>query len=234
MDVWRQLPLRGRVFGIIGVGTSGGIGVDPYLTGEDFETIVQMVSSFGGRARRGYYGQGCQVTCSRVEVAIRAIGQTCEMEINCNPLYRAPYRYLKPIELMFAGFRKKAPLPVPELAVPVVVPYQCALLGLRKGATPKKTAICDLALISFFYLLSVGKYTQKRRRNKTRTIQFRICDMAFKRGNTVIPRDISAAELVGATAVTLHLSNQKKGIRGSIIHRSTAGGKYFPVAGLVR
>ena len=42
----------------------GGGGVDPYLAGEDFETIFQAVSGFGGRVRRGYYGRDRQVTCA--------------------------------------------------------------------------------------------------------------------------------------------------------------------------
>ena len=80
----------------------------------------------------------------------------------------------------------------------------------------------------------MGEYTQKKRKACTRTIQFRICDIAFKNGNTIIARDAPLAVLMGATAATLRLSNQKNGIRGSLIHRSAAGGIYCPVVALVR
>ena len=135
---------------------------------------------------------------------------------------------------MFAGFRRDDPIPVPEIAVPVAVPEQCAMAGLSAAATPKDKAIGDLALISFFYLLRVGEYTQKRRKGNTRTIQFRWCDIAFKNGNTIIPRNAPAAELLKATVATLRLSNQKNGIRGSLVHRSATGGKFCPILALVR
>ena len=77
---------------------------------------------------------------------------------------------VKLIKLMFAGFMKIDPLPVPELVVPVAVPQQYDLLGLRSGATRKKNAVSDLALISFFYLLRVDEYTQKLRKKNTRII----------------------------------------------------------------
>ena len=115
---------------------------------------------------------------------------------------------------MFAGFRKNDKLPVPELAVPVGVPEQMANVGLLSGATPKEQAVGDFGHIAFYYLLRVGEYTQKRKRSKTRTIQFRFSDIAFKKGNTIIPRDAPIEELLEETGATLRLSNQKNGIRG--------------------
>ena len=107
--------------------------------------------------------------------------------------------------------------------MPVTVPHQCACVGLSDAATAKETAVGDLALISFFYLLRVGEYTQKQWKASTHTIQFRLCDIAFKNGDNIIPCNASAADIMGATAATLRLSNQKSGIRGSLIHRSAAG-----------
>ena len=135
---------------------------------------------------------------------------------------------------MFAGFRKNDKLPVPELAVPVGVPEQMANVGLLSGATPKEQAMGDFGLIAFYYLLRVGEYTQKRKRAKTRTIQFRFSDIAFKKGNTIIPRDAPIEELLEATGATLRLSNQKNGIRGAMIHQSCMKGKFCPVKALVR
>ena len=208
--------------------------VDPYLATECFDDIIRSVTGFAGQVRTGHYGRGNTVSCARVATAVRAIGQTCEMERGYNPLYRAPERYLRPIELMFAGFRRDDTIPVPEIAVPVSVPQQCAMAGLSAAATPKDEAIGDLALISFYYLLRVGEYTQKRRKGNTRTIQFRWCDIAFKNGNTIVPRDAPAGDILGATAATLRLSNQKNGIRGSLIHRSATGGTFCPVRALAR
>ena len=159
-----------------------GMGIDPYLQEESYNTKVRAVTGFGGRVRTGYCGHGNQVTCARVQTAIRAIGQTCELDLGVNPLYRAHERYLKQVELMFAGFKRDDPIPVPEIAVPVSVPEECAKMGLTSAATEKEKAVGDLAIIAFFYLLRVGEYTQKKRKTNTRTIQFRYCDVAFKQG----------------------------------------------------
>ena len=52
-------------------------------------------------------------------------------------LYRAPERYLKPLELQFAGFRKKDPIPVPEIAVPVAVPNHVWATRHHSAATER-------------------------------------------------------------------------------------------------
>ena len=137
---------------------------------------------------------------------------------------------------MCAGFRKEDPLPVPQLAVPVSVPQQIAKLGLHSAATPKEQAVGDLALIAFYYLLRIGEYTRKTRRANSRTIQFCLCDIAFKRGDHIIPHTAPDSEILSATAATLRLSNQKNGIRGSLIHRSTSNTTdiYCPVRALAR
>jgi len=135
---------------------------------------------------------------------------------------------------MFAGFRKDDKLPVAELAVPVAVPEQMASIGILKGATPKEQAMGDFGLIAFYYLLRVGEYTQKNKRAKTRTIHFRFSDVAFKKGDTLIPRDESLKTLLEATGATLRLSNQKNGIRGTMIHCSAMLGEFCPVKALVR
>ena len=85
-----------------------------------------------------------------------------------------------------------------------------------------------------FFLLRVGKYIQKRRKGNTRTIQFRWCDIAFKNGNTIVPRNAPASEVLAATGATLRLSNQKNGIRGSLVHWSATGGKFCLVLALAR
>ena len=208
--------------------------VDPYFEGESFDTIIEWVSKFAGRVRTGYFGRGNRVSCARVKTAIRAINQTCQLDRGKEPLYRAPEKYLKPLEITFAGFEREDEAPVPELAVPVGVPNQCVTVGQCSAASPKDQAIGDLVLIAFYYLLRVGEYTQKSKKKKTRTIQFRLRDIAFKNGNVLIPFDAPAAEFLKATAATMRLSNQKNGIRGSLIHRSAMRGRFCPVKALVR
>lgn len=114
------------------------IGVDPYLANEDFATIVRSATGFSGRVRCGYYARGRQVTGARVQVAVRAIDQTCKMEIKRNPLYHTPEQYLKPIKLIFAEFKRGDPIPVSEISVPVSVPQQYATVELHLASTPQR------------------------------------------------------------------------------------------------
>ena len=137
-------------------------GIDPYLQCVFFGAIIENVSGFAGRVREGNLGRGHRVSCSRVQTAVRVIGQTCELEKGYNSLYRAPEIYLKPLELMLSGFTKEDKLLVPQITVPVVVPQQMVMVGMAKEATPKEQAVGYLGLIAFFYLLHIGEYTQKR------------------------------------------------------------------------
>ena len=136
--------------------------VDCYLRNESFDNIICSVSGFAGRLQEGSLGRGNQISCPRVQTAVRTIGQTYELDLGHNPLYRAPKQYLMPLELMFAGFSWSDPIPVPEITISVAVPHQCACIGIQEGATPKETAMGGLCLISFFYLLRVGEYTPKK------------------------------------------------------------------------
>ena len=44
---------------------------------------------------------------------------------------------------MFSGFINEDKLSVPQIAVPVVVPQQMAMVGMVKEATPKEQAVGD-------------------------------------------------------------------------------------------
>jgi len=124
-------------------------GYDPYLQNEDFDTVISATTEFAGRLRAGHIGRGNQVTCPKVQTAVRAIDQTCELSLGCNPLFRTHERYLKPIELMFADFRPEDPLPVPEIEIPVGIAQQVTYIGLVEGDTTKETTVGDLTLVAF-------------------------------------------------------------------------------------
>ena len=213
------------------------LNIDPLLINTPFEKKIRVITGFAARVRRGDYGQKDRVSCGRVQDAIRAVGQTCELDYGINPLQKAPKEYLKPMELQFAGYRKEDPPPVPELAVPVQLVNQIYDQLSGPGTSPKQHAVADLCIIAFYYLLRVGEYTCRNRKGNTRTVQFRFQDIAFKADNYILPLQSSTSTLMTATGGTLRLSNQKNGIRGSLIHRSYIGEgntRYCPVRALVR
>ena len=107
-------------------------GIKPYLQCVSFGDIIENVSGFAGQVREVHIGRGHRVSCSRVQIAVRAVGQTYEPDKGYSSLYQSQEKYLKPLELMFLGFTKEDMLPVPQIAVPVVVPHQMAMVGMAK------------------------------------------------------------------------------------------------------
>jgi hypothetical protein len=96
-------------------------------------------------------------------------------------------------------------------------------------------ATADLTAIAFFFLLRVGEYTMPKRTVQTRTIQFRLQDVTFRRADGfVIPHRSPPADLGNADSVTLWMDNQKNGQRGATIHHTACPGWFCPVKALAR
>ena len=96
-------------------------------------------------------------------------------------------------------------------------------------------AVTDLATVAFFFLLRVGEYTMPASNRRTRTVQFRLCDVTFYRLGAVLPLTAPLESLLSATGVTLNIDNQKNGTRGETIHQHRlVGNMVCPVAALAR
>ena len=62
-----------------------------------------------------------------------------------------------------------------KLPIKVDIPKYLVQMALEIDAVEGQKAILDLTLIAFYYLLCVGEYTCKQRRNdEKQTVQFRI------------------------------------------------------------
>jgi hypothetical protein len=126
----------------------------------------------------------------------------------------------------------KKMMPVPEYLV------KC---GLQPGASERVCAVGDLALIAFYYLLRIGEYTVKGKRNNTkRTVQFRMMDVTFFKKNKwgrlqQLPRNAPTEDIMTADAATLKLDNQKNGWKGVCIsHHSNGEEAFDPIRGIGR
>ncbi len=103
-------------------------------------------------------------------------------------------------------------------------------IGYGKSGTPHAQAIGDLALIAFYYLLLVGEYTVKGKRNNTKqTVQFKFKDISFFKRNKAgalgcFPWDASPSLIMMADSATLKLDNQKNGWKGMCIHQASEWG----------
>ena len=142
---------------------------------------------------------------------------------------------------MLDGWSKADPATKKMLPVEADVPEFLVALGQAKGASEQDAAVGDLTLIAFYYLLRVGEYTKKGKRNGTKqTVQFRMKDLLFFRRNSqgqlrLLGRDADAAQIMSADGCTLRISNQKNGWKNVCIFQESNGCKGFdPIRALGR
>ena len=87
-------------------------------------------------------------------------------------------KFLPAVQVVLDGYGKTDPPTNKKLPVELDVPELLVDLGYGKGRTPHSRAIGDLALIAFYYLLRIGEYTIKSKRNNTKqTVQFKLKDV---------------------------------------------------------
>jgi hypothetical protein len=138
-----------------------------------------------------------------------------------------------PFRHLLKSYKDQDPAPKPQLALPVATVERAAAY-CQAPHQPLIRATADLVTIAFFFLLRVGEYTMPRRNVRTRTVQFRVQDVIFRRNGIVLPNSTPLPDLLTADSVTLHLDNQKNGQRGATIHHTACPTSFCPVKALAR
>ena len=201
--------------------------IDPFLQEATKLEQIVLTTGFAARVRTGAYGRGDKIKVQSVTEALAAISKTIELAGQPSPLYKAPNEYILPLERLVEGFRREDPPPIPQLAVPISVPWEC-----HRVATESKEisllASSQLITIAFFYLLRVGEYTHPRyvKRNgiikrATRTKQFSVGDIGFFKNGKILPRRSPLSVLLEADSATMKITNQKNGRMGQTIHHQS-------------
>jgi hypothetical protein len=160
--------------------------VDPLLQATDPLIRDIVLTAYAARVRTGYYGNGNQIKVQGVTEALAAISKTIEMAGQKKAVYRSSKTHNLQIERCIEeGWRRQDPPAVPQLALPVTVPFHMAESAYATTSADQQ-AIGDLGLTGFYYLLRVGEYTKPRtttlhgrHMRATRTIQFHIKDVGF-------------------------------------------------------
>ena len=221
--VWRQWKAYCKNYGVC-----------PYLDGEDFQTIVRISTGFGAMVRCGK--RGAPVSAGMVRAGLGSVNTTIAMETGRQPLHQADGKhYIKPIQLMLAGFRNFDPGVQKKLAVHPDLPQAAVEWGTRVRCSERQRAVADLVNVAFYFLLRVGEYTTKTRRRgekkgkKKRTRQFRAKDITFFKkmkdgGMMLLPRDAPDKDILAADGATLWISNQKNGHKGQSISQQKMQG----------
>ena len=88
-----------------------------------------------------------------------------------NPLHQANWYFIKPISHMLRGFRNFDPKVRKELDARTNLQKLVCEQGHQEGTGSERYAIGDLVMVAFYYLLCVGKYTTKLRRDRRKRKQ---------------------------------------------------------------
>lgn len=206
--------------------------MDPRLTNTPPAAKIAALGAFAADVRRGRFSNGSGVRVQTVQVALRAIGTTCELDGCPNPCYQANQQsYLKPIQRIITAYTNDDPPSQSKLAVPIHI-LDCIYNDTLKYPTPKKVLIANLCNVAFFYLLRSAEYTHTGKSTQTQ----RLClgDVTFWKGNTVIPSWAPPKQIIQATAATLTFRNQKNGIKGQTVHQEATYTHLCPVQALIR
>ena len=88
---------------------------------------------------------------------------------------RGAKEFLPCLSQLFDGWKKEDPPSKKKLPVEVDVPELLVEWGLMSAATVLARVVGDLTLIAFYFLLRVGEYTIKSRRNESKqTVPFKM------------------------------------------------------------
>jgi hypothetical protein len=216
------------------------LGLDPFLQGVRYTTMVRVFTGFAARVWQGYYGRGKRFAAGMVIGALTAVGQEIALACGDNPTKVTGSDKLLPrLAQIYDGWHKEDPPTTKQLPVEANVPELLAERGRDSNATNLDKAIGDLSLVAFYYLLRIGEYTIKGTRNNTKqTVQFKYEDVTFIKNNRAgklqcLHRNAPAHLIATADGVTLKLDNQKNGWKGVCIYQEANGEVYLcPVRAL--
>ena len=136
--------------------------------------------------RQGLYGRGKRVVAGTVVGAITAVEQEIMLACGTNPTKIAGSKRLLPrLSRILNGWRKEDPPTTKQLPVEADIPELLAEIRRDGNGSDLDKAIGDLTLIAFYYLLRIGEYAIKGKRNETKqTVQFKYEDMTFFKKKT--------------------------------------------------
>ena len=93
-------------------------------------------------------------------------------------------KFLPALQIMLDGYAKDDPPTRKMLPLETDVPELLVEMGYSSAGTAQMQAVGDLTLIAFYYLLRIGEYTVKSKRNNTKqTVQFKLEDVTFYKKN---------------------------------------------------
>jgi hypothetical protein len=142
---------------------------------------------------------------------------------------------------MLDGYHKVDPPTRKKLPVQANVVELLVDTAYHQGSKPGQQATADLSMIAFYYLLCIGEYTLKDKRNNTKqTVQFKFKNVSFykkdSQGNLrYLPCDALGELIMTANGATLKLDYQKNSWKGvCVYHEANGDSMHCPVSAIAR
>ena len=111
-----------------------------------------MLLTFAVAVREGKYGRGDRIQAQSVSVALCAVARKCVLDGHCDPRRASPAQHTLnlPIARLLKKFKDEDPPPQPKLAV---LDSTISAIINKYKFSPHHTAVADLVVVAFFYLL---------------------------------------------------------------------------------
>jgi hypothetical protein len=192
-----------------------------------------MLLTFAVAMREGKYGLGRQVKVQSVAVVLRSVAQKYVLDGHPDPRWASPAQHSLnlPIARILKRFNNEDTPPAPKLAIPISL---ITAIATGYHFTGQHSAVADLVIVAFFYLLRVGEYTSQSHPWPKQTVPLRRCDVRLWRSGRIIDHNSSLEALPLADSATVSIANTKNGTKGVFVHHSAIGGPICPVAALAR
>lgn len=208
-----------------------GHNLDPFL--RDCVDPIPILQTFGQRYQDGRLAPSQRAVASRtVEDALRAIGQKYTSVGSTDPRKNCFGEIDFRVRRQLKSYAKADGPPIRVKPVPVTIVLY--ILGQAFGAirSAGKSAVADMIVIAFYYLLRPGEYTG----TATDDTPFRLQDILLHKGTIYLNhRTEPAHRLMQATSAAYIFTRQKNGVRNEhIVHGRSMHQHCCPVLATVR
>jgi hypothetical protein len=206
--------------------------IDPTLQGSStgFDA-VPFLQVFAQRYRSGTIAPSCRPVRARtVEDAIRAIAQTLAAVGTPDPRLNSFGQIDVRLSSLWQSWKRTDPPPTRVKPIPVQVLRQL-VDTTRHLADPMMSAVSDMIILAFFFLLRPGEYTGTSSNTTPFTLRDIQLFIASQRVNLLTCSD---AILESTTFGTLEFTTQKNGVRGEVIGLGSTPAYFCPVKALQR
>jgi len=195
--------------------------------------LTDRLLTFAVAVREGKYGLGNQVKVQSIAKALRLVSQKLILGGHPDPRRTSPAQ--QALDLLISRLLKKYsnedPPAEPKLAIPITT-----ITSIVKNYrwTLHLSAVADLVIIAFFYLLRVGEYTSTATPRQKRTIPLLKCDVRLWHKGQVLSQSAGLEALLRANSTMICIANMKNGTKGAVVHHDAFGGIICSVAALAR